>query len=45
MSNDRSNLSRPNALKCMAYGGAGTLFVMAGGTFIPVNLARPPMTS
>jgi 3',5'-cyclic AMP phosphodiesterase CpdA len=40
MSNDQSNLSRRNALKCMAYGGAGTLFVMAGGIFTPVNLAR-----
>jgi hypothetical protein len=40
MSNDQSNLSRRNALKCMAYGGAGTLFVMAGGTFMPLDLAR-----
>jgi 3',5'-cyclic AMP phosphodiesterase CpdA len=40
MSNDPSILSRRNALKCMAYGGAGTLFVMAGGVFTPVDLAR-----
>jgi 3',5'-cyclic AMP phosphodiesterase CpdA len=40
MSNHQSNLSRRNALKCMAYGGAGTLFVMAGGVFTPVDLAR-----
>ena len=40
MSNDPSKLSRRNALKCMAYGGAGTLFVMAGGVFTPVDLAR-----
>ena len=40
MSNDPSTLSRRNALKCMAYGGAGTLFVMAGGVFTPVDLAR-----
>ena len=40
MSNDISNPSRRNALKCMAYGGAGTLFVMAGGVFTPVDLAR-----
>ena len=39
MSNELSNSSRRNALKCMAYGGAGTLFVMAGGTFTPVDLA------
>jgi len=31
--------SRRNALKCMAYGGAGTLFVLAGGVFSPVDLA------
>lgn len=39
MSNETSNPSRRNALKCMAYGGAGTLFVMAGGVFTPVDLA------
>lgn len=39
MSNGVSNPSRRNALRCMAYGGAGTLFVMAGGTFTPVDLA------
>ena len=32
--------SRRNALKCMAYGGAGTLFVLAGGVFTPIDLAR-----
>jgi Calcineurin-like phosphoesterase len=31
--------SRRDALKCMAYGGAGTLFVLAGGVFTPVDLA------
>jgi len=31
--------SRRRALKCMAYGGAGTLFVLAGGVFTPVDLA------
>jgi hypothetical protein len=40
MSNDPSKLSRRNALKCMGYGSAGTLFVMAGGVFTPVDLAR-----
>jgi 3',5'-cyclic AMP phosphodiesterase CpdA len=39
MSNDKLILSRRNALKCMAYGGAGTLFVLAGGTFTLVDLA------
>jgi 3',5'-cyclic AMP phosphodiesterase CpdA len=32
--------SRRNALKCMAFGGAGTLFVLAGGVFTPIDLAR-----
>ena len=31
--------SRRDALKCLAYGGAGTLFVLAGGVFTPVDLA------
>ena len=39
MSDDRLLQSRRNALKCMAYGGAGTLFVLAGGVFTPVDLA------
>jgi 3',5'-cyclic AMP phosphodiesterase CpdA len=40
VSKDSLLLSRRNALKCMAYGGAGTLFVMAGGVFTPIELAR-----
>src|ERR1700726_3280596 len=39
MSDDQSMLSRRNALKCMAYGGAGTLFALSGGVFTPINLA------
>jgi len=39
VSDDRSLQSRRNALKCMAYGEAGTLFVLAGGVFSPVDLA------
>jgi len=39
MSDDKLLLSRRNALKCMASGGAGTLFVLAGGVFTPVDLA------
>jgi 3',5'-cyclic AMP phosphodiesterase CpdA len=39
VSDDKTLLSRRNALKCMAYGGAGTLFVLAGGVFAPVDLA------
>src|ERR1700676_3749012 len=39
MSDDQSLVSRRNALKCMAYGGAGTLFALSGGVFTPINLA------
>lgn len=31
--------SRRDALKCLAYGGVGTLFTLAGGVLTPVNLA------
>jgi 3',5'-cyclic AMP phosphodiesterase CpdA len=39
MSDDRALKSRRNALKCMAYGGAGTLFALSGGVFTPMDLA------
>jgi 3',5'-cyclic AMP phosphodiesterase CpdA len=39
MSDDQLLKSRRNALKCMAYGGAGTLFALSGGVFTPMNLA------
>jgi 3',5'-cyclic AMP phosphodiesterase CpdA len=39
MTDDRSLLARRNALKCMAYGGAGTLFALSGGLLTPVDLA------
>jgi 3',5'-cyclic AMP phosphodiesterase CpdA len=39
VSDEKTLLSRRKALKCMAYGGAGTLFVLAGGVFAPVDLA------
>jgi hypothetical protein len=39
MSDDQSLLSRRNALKCMAYVGAGTLFALSGGVFTPIDLA------
>jgi 3',5'-cyclic AMP phosphodiesterase CpdA len=39
MSDDKLLQSRRNALKCMAYGGAGTLFALSGGVFTPINLA------
>ena len=40
MSNERFSQSRRNALRCMAYGGAGTLFLLGGGVLTPVDLAR-----
>ncbi len=33
-------LSRRDALKCLAHGGAGTLFLLSAGTFTPVDLAH-----
>jgi len=39
VSDDKSLQSRRNALKCMAYGGAGTLFALSGGVFTPFDLA------
>src|SRR6202041_3692823 len=36
---DESLLSRRNALKCLAYGGAGTLFALSGGVLTPIDLA------
>jgi len=39
MSDPSSMPSRRSALKCLAYGGAGTLFTLAGGIFTPVDLA------
>jgi len=40
MSDETRVVSRRSALKCMAYGGAGTLFALAGGVLTPVQLAR-----
>jgi 3',5'-cyclic AMP phosphodiesterase CpdA len=39
MTEDRGRLSRRAALRCMAYGGAGTLFALSGGIFTPIDLA------
>ncbi len=38
-SNPPDTLSRRGALKCLAYGGAGTLFTLAGGVLVPTDLA------
>jgi 3',5'-cyclic AMP phosphodiesterase CpdA len=39
VSNDTLLQSRRNALKCLAYGSAGTLFTLAGGVLSPIDLA------
>ncbi len=39
MSEDPTLASRRKALHCLAYGGAGTLFTLAGGVLSPVQLA------
>src|ERR1700761_9076386 len=39
MSDPGSLLTRRHALKCMAYGGAGTLFALSGGVFTAIDLA------
>src|SRR6201998_3320443 len=39
LSNDPFLPSRRKAMKCMAFGGAGTLFALSGGVFAPVDLA------
>ena len=36
---DSPTLSRRSALKCMAFGGAGTLFAISGGVLTPFDLA------
>ena len=39
MNDEQALRGRRNALKCMAYGGAGTLFALAGGILTPIDLA------
>ncbi len=39
MADETSISSRRAALRCLAFGGAGTLFVLAGGVLTPVELA------
>jgi len=36
---DTFNQDRRRALKCLAYGGAGTVFMLSAGVLTPVNLA------
>ena len=39
MADDKPLASRRSALKCLAFGGAGTLFTLAGGVLTPIELA------
>jgi 3',5'-cyclic AMP phosphodiesterase CpdA len=39
MIDDQILKARRRALKCMAFGGAGTLFALSGGVLTPINLA------
>lgn len=39
MPHDPPIRSRRNALRCLAYGGAGTVFALAGGVLTPIDLA------
>ena len=39
MRDSNPSIGRRDALKCLAYGGAGTLFVLAGGVLTPLDLA------
>ena len=38
-SDDSIAASRRGVLKCLAFGGAGTLFSLAGGVLAPLDLA------
>ncbi|MBS0396999.1 MAG: metallophosphoesterase, partial [Proteobacteria bacterium] len=40
MSDDPSPMNRREALKCLAHGGAGTLYLLSGGVLAPVDLAH-----
>jgi 3',5'-cyclic AMP phosphodiesterase CpdA len=40
MSGEKAEPGRRRALRCLAYGGAGTLFALAGGVLTPLDLAR-----
>ena len=43
MAEDRSLISRRSAFKCLAYGSAGTLFTLASGVLVPIDLAQAAM--
>src|SRR3982750_508766 len=39
MSDENATLSRRDALRCLAFGSAGTLFMLSGGVLTPVEVA------
>jgi Calcineurin-like phosphoesterase len=39
MPDEKVSIGRRDALKCLAYGGAGTLFVLSGGVLTPLDVA------
>jgi hypothetical protein len=39
MAKEDSTLSRRDALRCLAFGSAGTLFMLSGGVLTPVNVS------
>jgi hypothetical protein len=41
---DSRQISRRSALKCLAYGGAGTLFTLTGGVLAPLDRALADRT-
>src|SRR6478752_7365374 len=45
MSNDDANLSRRDALRCLAFGSAGTLFMLSSGVLTPVNVETADLTT
>ncbi|HXS07657.1 MAG TPA: hypothetical protein VN723_12780, partial [Rhizomicrobium sp.] len=42
---DHPDPSRRGALKCLAFGGAGTLFTLSGGILTPMALAPMALSS
>ncbi len=45
MANDDTNLSRREALRCLAFGSAGTLFMLSGGVLTPVNVEAADLST
>jgi len=45
MSREEETLSRRDALRCLAFGSAGTLFMLSGGVLTPVNVVAGELAS